>query len=178
MQIPSGIGSMPPVEYANRSVIGAEYSCFTASFNNAAGQAAGFTQGTILNTDQDGDFWCDQIAIVSWIYLGAAQGQLRLPFFMMNVSDARTGRKLFFPGDVPSAMFRKFPLTSPTSVYSGQEPSPAFFRTTGTLIQPFCFTRQGGIVLNLNYPNAVPALTTFQTQIMFSGWKEYANASQ
>lgn len=175
--IPRGIGSMPPIEYANRILSRSEYATFTATFAAPALQAAGTTAGTIINTDQDGDFWCDQIAIVTW-QTSAGTTQLRLPSFEFAVQDMRTNRKLFYPGRVPAAMFRKFPLVTPTSVYSGQEPSPAQFRTTGTLIQPFCFTRQGGIIIDITYPNAVPAATSYQIDIMFSGWKEYANASR
>lgn len=178
LAIPGGIGAMPPVSRANREIARAEYAAFAANFTVPNNQAAGAIQSAIIPTDQDGDFWCDQIAAVSWVTIGVAQQLVAMVVANMSVVDARTGRSLFYPDSVPIDLFRKFSLYTPFN-YSGREPNPSGFRQTGTLMQPFCFTRQGAIQLSLAFPIATTAPTgSYDLTVMFSGWKEYAHASQ
>lgn len=177
LQIPSGIGLMPPISRSNADVARTEYATFSADFTIPNNAAAGAVFSTIIATDQDGDFWCDQIAVVAWCYIGVATGSLILPAADLSVIDARTQRSLFYPSTVPIDIFRKF--NTFTTGYAGNWPGPASTRQTGTLIQPFCFTRQGGISVSLTLPNATTVPTgSYNLTLMFSGWKEYGNASQ
>lgn len=193
--MPPGFGGMPPVEGINRHLIGSEYFCLSSRFVFAAGTPA-FTQvSDILVTPQDGDFWCDQITCVSWEEDPAGNPDRDTQHFlasMVTIRDNRTGESLIhnppvagqaiqFPADsVPINLFRKLPQSGTENGidYDGSTPAPSGFRATGTLIQPYCFTRQGGISVSITTLFAVPALISFDVTLAFSGWKEYANASR
>jgi hypothetical protein len=198
LEIPAGMGGMPPMERGNATRSRAEYAVYSTLFLLPLSLAQFTTQTVTLLTDQDGDFWCDQIAVQSFQYVNALQGGLITPSAYMGVKDIRTGRDLFYSNGVnvnvnptpfstpqipantmPIAMFRKSPdlgSLGPMN-YDGTNPLPQEFRDTGTLIQPFCFTRQGGIQVSLTNPYPIPANIRYEISVMFSGWKEYANAS-
>jgi hypothetical protein len=196
LAIPDGFGGMPPLEHDNRVVVGSEFFALSHRFDFPAGMAAHTTQRAILATPQDGDFWCDQIASLSWEEL-AGEDRDRQAFLasMLTIRDQRTGRSLIYnptfntfnnqgtlfpPDAVPINLFRKLPQsgTENSFDYSGDTPPPSGFRTSGMLIQPYCFTRQGGIEITLTSLFAAPAVTGFEISVAFLGWKEYANASQ
>lgn len=178
LEVPGGGGNMPPISRGNREVARSEFTAYSANFAVPDNQAAGAVQSAFIPTDQDGDFWCNQIAAVCFVLLGGAPNLLAMVVANMDVRDARTQQQLFYPDTVPINMFRKFSYLTPFN-YNGREPNPSGFRQTGTLMQPFCFTRQGGIQVNLSFPNATaPATGSYQLTVMFSGWKEYANASE
>lgn len=198
MEVPSYPGMMPPIETANRTVVGGEYFALSQRVQFPANTPAYTTLTFTLSTPQDGDLWCDQIAMVSFLYTGAAQGVLNVNDIIVTIKDVRTGHspiyappfklppnaasaanQILFPANaVPISLFRKFPPEGndgPFLSYDGAVALPAGFRDTGTLIQPFCFTRQGGI--EVSFTNMSPTVTwLYDTTLMFSGWKEYANA--
>lgn len=201
LEVPNGFGGMPPVDYGNENVVSGEYFGLTGEFIYTENTPA-FTQQTqILNTPQDGDFWCDSIGVVSWLENPTGEGVVKdLQHFLTSVvaiSDIRTGRTVVYnpgivptnhpagmvfpPNSIPLNFFRKLPQSGTESSafgYTGDTPTPNGFRTTQSLIQPLCFTRQGGIQVTITSLDDVPANQTFQMSICFNGWKEYANASR
>lgn len=198
LEIPDGFGGMPPIEAGNRVVTGSEYFCLSGQFLFPATTPAFSIRQAIMATPQDGDFWCDQICAVSWA-TDTAAGVLRdrqaFLASVVTIKDQRTGRSLIynpsfntfnnqgtlFPANsVPVNLFRKLPQsgTENGADYDGTTPPPSGFRTTGTLIQPYCFTRQGGIEVSVTSLYAASATLSYDLTIAFSGWKEYANASQ
>jgi len=195
LRIPDGMGGMPPVERGNRTVVGSEFFALSARFQFATATPAQTFRREILSTPQDGDFWCDQIAVVSWEEeVGEPQDAQRFLQSMVTIRDVRTGKSLIFnrglaegfgagliPTDsVPVNLFRTLPQsgTEVGTDYDGTVPAPAGFRSKGSLIQPFCFTRQGGIEVTMTTLATVPANIAFDVNIGFLGWKEYANASR
>lgn len=196
--VPNGFGSMPPVEAGNRGGIGSEYFCLSTRFQIAANSPAHTVRRDTIATPQDGDFWCDQICAVSWLALpggGVVRNTQGFVASMVTMKDIRTARHLvyspsfntfsnqgqLFPANsIPLNLLRKLPQsgTEDGADYDGTTPPPSGFRTTATLIQPYCFTRQGGIEVSLTTLYAMPAGTSADITIAFSGWKEYANASR
>lgn len=199
LRVPDGQGGMPPINVVNANQVRSEYFCLSAEFTLTPALAAHTTQSTILDTPQDGDFWVDQIAVVSWLSDPGGEGVTKdIQSFlasMITIRDNRTNRSLIynppfntfnnqgqlFPADaVPINLFRKLPQSGAENsvAYDGSTPAPSGFRATQDLIQPYCFTRQGGISVSLTTLFAVPAGFTYDISIGFSGWKEYANASR
>lgn len=198
MEVPSYPGMMPPIEFANKSIVGGEYFALTQRCIFAPATVAFTTQTFTIATPQDGDLWCDQIAMVSFLYTGAAQGVLNVNDVVVTIKDVKTGHspiycppfkhppnatiaagQILLPANaVPLSLFRKFPqegLDGGFLAYDGETPLPAGFRDTGTLIQPTCFTRQGGI--EVAFTNISPTVAwQYDITLMFSGWKEYDNA--
>lgn len=197
LTVPKGIGSMPPVEYGNRAVVGAEFFAITsADFLLPHALAAQTVQMQVLPTPQDGDFWCDQISAISWAsnFAGQTRNVVSYPDAMVTIRDVRTGQSLIFTplpaagifvpkNSLPLTFFRKFPPSGIEGdlAYAGSTPVPTGFRDTGTMIEPFCFTRQGGIEISLTNNNSpvggFGSTVDFLVTICFGGWKEYANAS-
>lgn len=204
LTVPRGLGSMPPIEYGNRAVVGAEFFALSADFSMPHTLAALTTQTQILPTPQDGDFWCDQISVVSWLtsFAGQARNLVQYPDAMVTIKDVRTAKPLIFSplfntpsnqgflipkNSLPITFFRKFPPSGIDGdlTYSGSQPVPNGFRDVGTMIQPFLFTRQGGIEVTMTNNNVPPGggagppptLFDYTVTICFGGWKEYANAS-
>lgn len=203
LAIPRGLGQMPPVEFGNEKVVGAEYFSLAADFtflHTLPAANIGPTLTAILPTPQDGDFWCDQIAIISWAtFAGLTPRQVvSYPDGVVTIKDVRTGRSMInsplfntpngqgflLPKNcLPIQFFRKFPASGVDGdlLYAGAQPVPTGFRDTGTMIQPFCFTRQGGIEVTmtsaLSPPGGFGSPVDYTLTIAFGGWKEYANAS-
>lgn len=200
LAIPRGLGQMPPVEFQNSAVVGAEFFALSADFtflHTLPAANVGPTLTVILPTPQDGDFWCDQISIVSWAFItsGAPKNVVSYPDGFVTIKDIRTGRSLISSGlfntptgqgflipknSVPLQLFRKFPPSGVDGqlLYDGSQPVPTGFRDTGTLIQPFVFTRNGGIEVTMTTALSPPsAVIDYTLTICFGGWKEYANAS-
>lgn len=203
LAIPRGLGQMPPVEFGNEKVVGAEFFALSADFvflHTLPNNNVGPTLTTILPTPQDGDFWCDQIALNSWVTFAGQTVRnsiLNLDGFV-TIKDIRTQRSLInspvfltpFNGyliprnSLPIGFFRKFPPAGidGDNLYTGNNPVPTGFRDTGTMIQPFCFTRQGGIEVTMTSaiapPGGVGSPIDYTVTLTFGGWKEYANASR
>ena len=203
LAIPRGIGQMPPVEFGNKNIVGAEFFSLAADFTflHTLGPAnVGPTITTVIPTPQDGDFWCDQISIIAWATFAGQTGRniVSYPDGFITIKDVRTQRSLINSplfntptgqgflvpkNSVPWLLFRKFPpggLDADFN-YNGNQPVPTGFRDVGTLIQPFCFTRQGGIEVSMTSALAPPGGTgspfDYTLTVCFGGWKEYANAS-
>lgn len=198
--VPRGLGAMPPVEFGNKAVVGAEYFALSADFVFPHTLNFLQTQRQVLPTPQDGDFWVDQISIISWgTFVGQTIRQVAAYMDgMVQFSDIRTGTTpIFSPlyntppnqgylipqNSLPMALFRKYQRSGVEGdlLYNGNIPLPSGFRDTGTLIQPMLFTRQGGIAVsmtnNVNPPGGSGSPVDYTITICFSGWKEYANAS-
>lgn len=198
--VPRGLGSMPPIEFGNKAVVGAEFFSISADFTFLNGLAAITTQLQVLPTPQDGDFWCDQISTISWATFAGQTVRQVVSYMdgMVTIKDVRTGKPLIYSplfntptnqgflipkNSLPITFFRKFPPSGVDGdlTYAGNNPLPTGFRDTGTMIQPFCFTRQGGIEVTMTNNNSTPGGTgsplDFVVTICFGGWKEYANAS-
>lgn len=197
LDVPPGFGGMPPIEHDNKAFIGSEYFCMSAQFALTAALPAYTTLNAILTTPQDGDLWVDQIGVVSWREGPADTVRMAQSFqaAMVTIRDQRSnqsmihnpafrtfngGQILFPPDAVPINLFRKLPQSGTENgvAYDGSTPPPSGFRATGTLPQPRCFTRQGGIAISLTTLFAVAASTRFDVTLAFSGWKEYLYASR
>lgn len=200
LDVPRGLGSMPPIEYGNKAVVGAEFFATSADFTLLHTLGAVTTQTVIIPTPQDGDFWVDQISAISWATFAGQtiRNVISYPDAMVTIKDIRTNESLInsplfntptnqgflIPkNSLPLLFFRKFPPSGVEGdlTYAGNVPLPTGFRDTGTMIEPFCFTRQGGIEVTLTNNNSTPgggaSPVDFVVTICFAGWKEYANAS-
>lgn len=161
---------MPPIEYNNATRTEAEFFSLYGELFFPQFSDVGFTVSAIIPTPQDGDFWADQVSVITTNSVQPGVEGTTL-FSTTEISDIRTGKALTYPG-VQTALFSKF-VKGPTA--SSPLPSPSFFRATGTLMQPYCFTRQGGIKITVVLTAQVGQDT--RLSINFAGWKEYANAS-
>jgi hypothetical protein len=176
LQVPvSGERFMPPIARVNADLAsGGEAFTMSGTFTTN-----GVTAGQVLNltipTDQDGDFWCDQIAMIEWL-AGTSQSQDVRPS-TLQITDMRTGRQLGYPSGIPTKFFTTLQLfAGDGGITIGDSPYPAGWRSTAPIPEPFCFTRQGGIILQLQFLFAVPAGVR-TVDISFSGWKEFRFAS-
>lgn len=177
LQIPGG-GAMPPVDLANAKFAQRESFTYSTTITLPDPTTAGqqFTQS--LPTDQDGDFWCDQIYLTSWLNNPGFPNDVPPPS-LLQITDIRTGRQLCYPEGVSTEFFSTVTVfqDKPVIDYS-TSPLPDGFRSTSTLPQPFCFTRQGGILVTFTSIYALTGfLTSYTVDIAFGGWKEYAHAS-
>lgn len=183
LQIPGLDGGggrfMPPVEIGNVQVARQEAFTMSTSFTWPINTPANTQYTQIIPTDQDGDFWCDQIYMVAWLNNpGGVYQSVRPAPSTIAISDLRTGKQLTYPGAVPTNFFTTLLLFSDDAGFDpGGSPLPDGFRSTSTLPQPFCFTRQGGISLQLNMIAANGAGQPQTIDIAFGGWKEYTYAS-
>lgn len=177
-RVPRSGGQMPPIDPHNAERDRQESWTGSGTFNVAGGWAAGAALPLTIATDPDGDFWCDQIYLVAWT-VGVTK-PARTPPATLAISDMRTGRALTYPTGV-NTNFLTTQITFADDFGTpppGQVPYPDGFRSTSTIAQPFCFTRAGGIVLQLvllTADNAPPGAVTID--VAFSGWKEYEYAS-
>lgn len=178
LRIPNANGRfMPPVELGNIDLARQESFTMVGTFTYPSA-AAGSQLRLVLPTDQDGDFWCDQIYLVGW---GSPVYQSQEPEpATLSIRDLRTGQAITYPTDsVPIKFFATLILFSDDVGFDvGGSPLPDGFRSTCTLPQPHCFTRQGGIEIVMTFLYAVPANAIRTLDIAFSGWKEYTYASQ
>lgn len=134
----------------------------------------GDTFALYLPTDPDGDFWVDQMMMLSFSNLFTQN--TRPPPSTIGIADARTGRSLTYPAQISTNFLTEIHLFSDDPGHAPISPNPDGFRSTSTLAQPFCFTRAGGIQLNLTLLSTT--LTDNVTVwIGFNGWKEYEAAS-
>lgn len=179
LRVPQGNARfMPPVYKGNADVDRQEAFTMFGTFNfgtvpTAAGQVFNLT----IPTDQDGDFWCDQIYMVGWNTLS------RLGFNPwggnMEIADMRTGHQFNYPSGIAGEFFKTFVLFSDDAGFDpASSPFPDGFRSTATLPTPMCFTRQGGIVLRYITPVVLNINVPTILDIAFGGWKEYAYASK
>jgi hypothetical protein len=183
-RVPRAMSSqMPHIETTNFERARQEAFTMSGTFTLPTTITVGQQLALILPTDQDGDFWCDQIYMVGWgLQLNPAASNVASSPLMgtIDIVDIRTSKALTFPlGSLPTNFLASVTNFSDDPGYDpGANPYPAGFRSTSTLAQPFCFTRAGGISLNLVSaaqwagvpgPNLV--------DIAFGGWKEYQYAS-
>lgn len=169
-----GARFMPPVEVGNVEVARQEAFTMSGRINLGAASPAGGVFNLTIPTDQDGDFWCDQMYMIAWVT--GSYFSVRAPPSTISISDLRTGRALTYPGPMPSNFLATLILFSDDAGFDpASSPLPDGFRSTSTLAQPFCFTRQGGIQISLNILQGYGPATT--VDIAFGGWKEYTYAS-
>ncbi len=179
LRIPNAAGRfMPPIEKGNADIARQEAFTMSGTFNLSGSSSVGQVRRIVIPTDQDGDFWCDQIYLVNWgstIYRSGFS-----PRALLNISDLRTGRSLTYPNGVPAQFFMTLILFADDAGFDvAASPPPDGFRSTATLPQPFCFTRQGGIVVTLTSLYNLPDPgSTGTTDISFGGWKEYTHAAR
>jgi|SRR5579862_1848145 len=171
-QIPAAMADMmPPTGRVNRDITQQESTILTQAFLGYNPLANTVTQ-VIKPTDQDGDFWCDQIFVMGY---NVSDGLPNLGANTLGIADVRTGRSLTFgAADPPLEFWRNsfiFGDPFPPVTGLGGLPWPTLYRDTGTLPQPFCFTRQGGIQITLTNIGQEPAIDLY---IVFAGWKEYS----
>lgn len=175
--IPGGGGRfMPPLYPSNVDVAKRESFTMSDTFTYN-GAVAGQQFVHYIPTEQDGDFWVDQIYCVAWastIY----QSQTPLPA-LIDIQDGRTGRKLNYGGGVPINFFATLILFPDDPGFDvASSPLPDGFRSTALLPKAFCFTRQSNIILTMTMVYPVAAGTIRTVDFAFGGWKEYEHASQ
>lgn len=178
LQIPNANGRfMPPLDRANFDVARQEAFAFATTFTIPGLSAAGARFTNVIPTDQDGDFWCDQIFAIGW---NSANSSSEPPVpATVFIDDLRTGRALTYPDGAPSSFFGNRANFSPGIALTGGRPLPNGPRSTATLAQPFCFTRQGGIRVSLQLVFATLNVPVTRTvDFVFAGWKEYTYASR
>lgn len=183
-RVPRAMASqMPHIETTNLERARQESFTMSGTFTLPTTIAVGQILQLILPTDQDGDFWCDQIYMVGWgLQLNPAASNVASSPLMgtIDIVDTRTSKSLVFPlRTMPTNFLASVTNFSDDPGYDpGANAYPAGFRSTSTLAQPFCFTRAGGISLTMTSaaqwvgvggPNLV--------DIAFGGWKEYQYAS-
>jgi hypothetical protein len=166
VRIPNGQGLMPRVDVQNGNVVKKEGAWYTAQWNFAAGSDQRTEQ--VVPIEPDGDFWCTHIVGSSYV----AAGPIFTPY-KVSIIDIRTGHNLTYPF-ARMGMFKNQSYAG----LAGVVPFPvnSRFRPTASLIQPFCFTRNGGIRVIVETDGS-PAEATFN-QLSFIGWKEYQYASR
>lgn len=162
LRIPNGQGLMPRIDFENGYNVRAEGAVYTTPAPITIGP--GFSHNeTIIPIEADADFWVSEIAGFTTGNLGAANPALKL-----RLSDLRTGYSFMNP-HVRLSMFNFNNMAALETGVSGAV-------THSTLIQPICFTRNGGIriLLDADFTTAV----TRNLYLSFIGWKEYTYASQ
>jgi hypothetical protein len=171
---PRGGGLMPVVEHANGAIIGQESFTLGTEFIITTALAAGTQTVAIIPTDQDGDFWCDQIYALGYLI----EDNTQLLVGTLQIEDIRSGRQLCYPEPVPLQMFAGAAPSEDTGFLAAASPFPSGFRPVGNLSQPYCFTRAGGIRLTLTNTYALPGAQTIRVNIALGGWKEYTYAAR
>jgi hypothetical protein len=151
---PPGWGGMARVDIQNTRMVRREF--FVLS-----GYTSLFTYGQnahiILPTPDYGDFWCAAIAV---------QPVTDAPVITNNVdariqiTDIRNQYSLFFP-DTRVNLLR---LARPGDI--------------ANLIEPYCFTRTGGVRVTVTMDTKIGPLTDFEYHVALYGWLEYVNASK
>lgn len=201
---------MPPVDAGNRFVVGREYATYTCRLTwqgSVFDPQFGVAKSTTILIDQSADFWVDQIAAIGLVSIKLNTDptfrQFRTDSIAMavQISDMRTGKSLCttqtlstnpdgspvvipWPQDAsPLNVLRKTNYLEDNNNVVDNVPQPSGFHDTGTLPQPFCITRQGGLNITMtNFQNLSVntgfILKILDVSLMFSGWKEYANASR
>lgn len=165
---------MPPVEYANSYVTGRESFFMSTTFTVANATPIGTPIVVIIPTDQDGDFWCQNIYTTTWIRVNP-QINLNLPG-TMQLEDIRTGKQLGYPTGFPT-LFAENKYRDANEAPPDDAGPLGGLRPTATLPEAFCFTRQGGIKLTFIVQATSGPGVPIEVWFAFGGWKEYAHAS-
>ena len=182
-RVPSAMSSqMPHVERNNAERVRHESFTLSGTFQLPANVAVGQQFPLLIATDQDGDFWCDQIYAVGWgsqLSPGALSTAAPPLPGTIDISDTRTGRTLTYPAaSLPTNFLASLTQFSGDPGFDpGAQPYPAGFRSTSTLAQPFCFTRAGGVQMLLTSLVSWAASPGNLVDIAYGGWKEYQFAS-
>lgn len=168
--VPEGFGLMPRVERLNADAVKREWFTYNARLGPFA---AGATLSTIVATDQDGDFWLDNIVVNS---LSSVFAEETIVDGKFQVRDINQGYNLFPASNLTDgAPLALFQVTAPSvTLAAGPRTVGAGLRTS--LIQPYCFMRAGGIEITVSLESwAVAGNHTVFFNL--SGWKEYDNAA-
>jgi len=164
LRIPNGQGLMPRIDFENGYNTGREGAIYTspmASFPLVANTAVEF----VIPIEADADFWCSEINV--HYHLSNDSSSVPSPALKMRIIDVRTAFNLTYP-HVRAGMFGDQRGVGSDMPLRG-------IPCRSTLIQPYCFTRNGGIQLRLE-ADFLPALA-FDAWVSFIGWKEYTYAS-
>lgn len=178
LAIPAGHGNMPATNPGNREVSRRESFTYSGQIAIPVSTPANTPFRLTIPTDQDADFWCNQIYFQGQrVDAGVASNSM--PVGRIHIGDARTGEYLTWPAPGVSLSF--FVGGSPAEELGfdvNLRTFPSGFRSTGTLIQPFCFTRTGAILIEYLQRTATSAVQSHDLSIVFGGWKEYVYASE
>lgn len=155
---PNGFGGLGETAFNNRINVRQEGFIYGAeSLSIAAGAIGAVT----IPIQPDADFWCNQIIM----QVDAAGATSYSP--KVIITDIRTGYQLTYP------YARLHNFQNLTSVNTTRIPTTG--RLGATLLKPYCFTRNGGIGVEIR--NAT-ALNPGVFYIGFLGWKEYENVAR
>lgn len=178
LDIPAGRGDMPPLNSGNLAVSRRESFTLSGRIDIPVSTPAQSFFQTTIPTPQDGDFWCNQIYFEGQM-LDSGVMVKDLPPARVHIWDMRSANPLTYPRPgVQIGFFRSGTPNEALGFNVSTVTFPAGYRSTGTLIQPFCFTRQGGVIVELTTYGATPNDESFEISLVFGGWKEYAFASR
>lgn len=158
------------VDRYNREITKQEFYSYTGSF--LALPSAGTSQTLVLPTDPDGDFWMSTLVLD--VLLSGTNNSVQVPGYI-QLTNARTGNNLFDAQGGGSGL--PFPSGAQISMFRGREPANALTLAKNPIIQPFCFTRDGAIRVNVVLPTKPGGANTYDLWFALLGWKEYANAA-
>lgn len=159
LRVPDGQGGMPRVNEDNARRIERDFFVFSTIFRNPVLGAS--PSVVILPTPADGDFWCEQIRIA---YIDPGGTFTDNPAMLFKVRDIRSGNSLTNPSVRTNAFW--FDVERLNAQGNGG----------GGLVQPYCFTRNGGIEITLQ--NDIYTAGAIDVFVSLIGWKEYQNASR
>lgn len=157
LQPPSGYGRMPNPSPENAEIVRNEPFVYGGFLSVPAAS----TYSLVIPIQADADFWCNQIIALCTVdgnSGGATSGTCQ-------ITDIRSGYQFFYPNG-------QIGIFLSVSYGSG---GSTFQRLQGTLIQPYCFTRNGGVRVDINNPNPANVLGF---HLAFCGWKEYEYVSR
>lgn len=157
---PEGYGGMGEVDFYNAQIVRREFFVVPLKFTAISW---GQSQTMIWPSDQDGDFWIDDIALFIDQKGGANLGT-GAPWGRVIIKDLRSGYNWFGASGTRMNIFSNV-VISPTS---RRDP----------LIEPYCITRDGGFSVTVTLDPSLNAASPVDLYWSFGGWKEYKNVSK
>lgn len=156
LRIPNGQGLMPRVAFTNGYLARREFAIYSAPELTITPRQP---SRVIIPIEADADFWCSQIVCAARIPVTYANSGL--PASRMLITDIRTGYQIGYP-----------------EIRVNQFPAFNFAGVPDDFIQPYCFTRNGGIELVIDHDFGLISTAGLRLFVSFIGWKEYVYASQ
>lgn len=175
---PNGYGQMPRVSILNQKLTEREFFSYNTTFT-AVPNTTKYQAVNIIPTDDDGDFWFDNVICVN---TGPTAGVGYAPLWgRLQIEDVTNNYKLF-PNN-GSQLGIPLSAIEPNYDVTGFTPpgyTPTLAGQRASFIQPYCFLRGCGIKITLSLtgvinPAPLPASVTYYVNLV--GWKEYANAA-
>lgn len=174
LRVPNGFGSLPIVDNLNKNLSKRLFFGMNGMFPTVT---QGSSQIVVLPTQDDGDFWCEnlQIAIID------TSGDTEVtPYGYIQIEDISNNYALFPKTNTingaPLSLFQNLSIGALQVTQTQGAPAGAGARSPW--IQPYCFLRSCGIRVTVTLTPSTPPLSpSFNIYVNLSGWKEYAYAA-